>query len=120
MARAVVRPEPVRAERARRNVDRSVTRRIEQPAVADNIDGLSLVGRAGRPVAQAWRWTGIDGRARCAAGRNGERRDVAPLRADGLLNAVGHGNAVLADHVLELKWLPAIRIDQSDPGLRDD
>ena len=45
---------------------------------------------------------------------------MAPLRTDGLLNAVGHGDAVLADHVLELKRLPTVRIGERDPRLRDD
>ena len=45
---------------------------------------------------------------------------VAPVRPDGLLDAVLDRDPVLGDHVLELEWLPAVGVGHRDPGASDD
>src|SRR5439155_12732687 len=51
----------VRADGAGADVDRRVTRNVEQAAVADDVDSLRLVERIGRRIAEPRRWAGIEG-----------------------------------------------------------
>ena len=121
VAVAVIRAERVAAARAGRDVDRRLDRGIEEARVADDLDGLILVGLVGRRVPELGRGAGIDGRPRSAPVREGKALDVAPLRPDRLLDPVRDRDAVLADHVLELERLPAVRIDEAGvAGVLDD
>ncbi len=120
IAMSVVRPEMIGADRARRDVDRQSDRCIEQAAVSEDLDGLNVEDRVGQWVTQARLRPWIDGSAGCAADRDREGGHMAPMRPDGLLNAVRHRDSVLADHVLELERLPAVRVDERDPWLGHD
>src|SRR5207249_9568498 len=83
---------------------------------ANDLDRLCAI----RSVREERRRARIEGRAARAARWDGERRHVAPVRADRLLHPVRHGYAVLAHYPLELQRLPAIRIDDADAALRDN
>ena len=120
VAGAVVRAEAVVAARAWGDVDGHARARVERAAVPDDLDDLVLEHLVGRGISQPGRGAGIDRDARGAAGGQAERRDVTPDRADGLLHPVGHRDAVLGDHVRDLKWLPAVGIAHERPGHRDD
>ena len=120
MTVTIVRPQIVGADRTRRNVHHRVARCIEEAAVTEHLDGLRPVERVGGRVTQTRRRPGIDGRARCAACGNGEGSHMAPVRRDGLLNAVRQHDAVLAEHARDLERLPSVRVDQRDPRFRYD
>ena len=110
MARPVVRAQAVAAAGAGRDVDGRWVRRIEQAAVPDDLDELVLQLLVGGRVAEPRRRARID---RCSVGPSrGQRktRHVSPLRANGLLDTVGHGDPVLGNHVGDLEWLPPIRV----------
>ena len=110
----------VRADGTGPDVDRRVARNIEQAAVADDLEGLRLVERIGRRIAEPRRWTGVERHALRATGGNRERGDVPPVRADRCLHAARQHDAVLAQQKFHLERLPAIRIDDPDIGERHD
>ena len=116
----VIRPEIVCPDRARRDVHRCVVRRVEEAAVAEHLDRLSPIRRVGGRVAEAGLWPGIHGSTGRATGGNGERRHVTPVRTDRLLDPVRQRDPVLAQHVLDLERLPAIRVDERNTGFADD
>ena len=110
----VVRPEAVGAERTRGDVDRGGARRVEEAAVADDLNGLRLEEGVGRWIAEPRLRSGIEGHPRRAAGRDGKRRHVSPVRPDRLLHAGRQDHPVLAHLVLDLERLPPVRIDEFD------
>ena len=82
VAGAVVGAERVAAAGAGRDVDRRAVGRVEQAAVADDLDRLVLEGLVRRRVAEPRRRTGVDRACRRAAGGQREARHVAPMRPD--------------------------------------
>ena len=111
MTGTVVRAERVVASGARRDVDGRRVRRVKQAAVPDDLDDLLLERRIGRWIAELGLGSRVDRDAVGAAVRQGEPRDVTPVDPDGLLHPVGHRDPVLGDHVFDLEWLPAVRVD---------
>jgi hypothetical protein len=85
----------------------------------DDLDGLVLVHRIRCRIAELRRRTGIDRRPVGPAAGQRESFHVAPVWADRLLDAVGHRDPVLGDHVLDLEGLPAVRVDHRRPWLSD-
>src|SRR5207237_7767297 len=82
VAVTAVRTQRVRADGTRPDVDRRLARNIEQAAIADDINSLRFVERICRRIAEPRRWAGIEWDALRATGRDRERGDVPPMRAD--------------------------------------
>src|SRR5205823_14299265 len=108
----VIPAQRVVAARRRRDVDHHRAGRVHLRAGTDHADRLLLVLLVGGWIAEAWRRAGIHRYTVGASVGDPEALDMPPLRADRLLGSVGHGDPVLADHVLELKGLPAVGVGQ--------
>ena len=76
----------------------------------DDLYGLILERLISDGVAELRRRTGVDRRAGAHDSGQGKPLHVTPVWAYRLLNAVCHRDAVLGDHVLDLKRLPVVRV----------
>src|SRR5438067_7809918 len=115
----VVRAEAAVAARPRRDIDVSRNTRIERAAVANNLDRLIFKGLVGGRVAEPWRGSRIERQTIGGSTRQGKTHDATPLRADELLHAIDHRDAVLRDHVLQLERLPSVRVGHRRTWLVD-